>query len=73
MRFKAGEVLIWKPSDKTNRVWRVVNLGKSPEGPEYLRCFIIASPGELEYLHGIFRLPVHELRSRSDFWRSGLL
>jgi len=71
MRFKTGEVLIWKPNDKTHRVWRVINLGRTSEGPEYLRCFVIAAPGEKEYLHGTYRLPVHELRSRSDFWRGG--
>ena len=72
MRFKTGEVLIWKPIHTPRREWRVINLGRTSEGPEYLRCFIIACPDELEYLHGIYRIPVHELSSRSDFWRRGL-
>ena len=71
MKFKVGAVLIWKPLDKTHREWRVINLGKTSEGPEYSRCFVIAAPGEREYLYGIWRLPNHELRSRSDFWRGG--
>ena len=71
MRFKTGEVLIWKPIHHPHREWRVINLGPTSEGPEYLRCFAMAAPGELEYLHGIYRIPVHELRSRSDFWRGG--
>ena len=72
MRFKIGEILIWKPIHTPRREWRVINLGPTSEGPEYLRCFVIAAPGEKQYLHGIYRLAVHALRSRSDFSRRGL-
>ena len=72
MRFKTGEVLIWKPIHTPRREWRVVNLGPSLEGIEYHRCYVFSAPGEREYLHAVWRIPTHELRSRSDFWRRGL-